>query len=254
MDGKRDADLLPRLTDEFNLLVRIVRPRDRVEIERQPSTVLRAHAVGAELPAGFVEQSVRLRDVERRLLNRRHAVGRRQRRRDVLQGPEAVADLLQDRRAVRGQPDRGSHGGIAVPRPLQVEIDVVVDVARLLERRESGRIAQAVQITAGHRVPKVDFVCLDLRFERIAVRDDLKDHLIEFGASAPVERIRDHHDLLRAVPALNFERPDPNRKRVVRDVVDVRVCARRCLGRMHGFAPAVEKNVSTNGEYGFFIW
>src|SRR5665213_1842454 len=30
-------------------------------------------------------------------------------------------------------------------------------------------------------------------------------------------------------------------------------CANRCLGSRHGFAPPVEKNVSTNGEYGFFI-
>src|SRR5665213_1856310 len=30
--------------------------------------------------------------------------------------------------------------------------------------------------------------------------------------------------------------------------------ASRCFGRMHGFAPAVEKNVSTNGEYFSFMW
>ena len=50
-----DADFLPVGSDQFDLLVDVLRAGDRREIEDQLDAVLRADAVGAAHPAGFIE-------------------------------------------------------------------------------------------------------------------------------------------------------------------------------------------------------
>lgn len=113
----------------------------------------------------------------------------------------------------------------------QVEIDVVVRVARMPRDRIRLQGLDTREVGPAELIPHVDLVRGQRREEPVSIRNDLVDDLGKLRPPAPIQRIRNQDDLLQAVPALEFERPDANRKRVVGNVVDVRIFRQQMLGQ-----------------------
>ena len=115
-------------------------------------------------------------------------------------------DLIDERLTVEGEPQGLTHRGIGNLRVREVEIDVVVGVTRLPKDGVLRKCFDPLQIRAAKLIPHVDVVRSELREQSVTIGHDLIGDLIELRAPVPIERVCDHHDLLRTVPALEISK------------------------------------------------
>src|SRR5579875_1481624 len=87
----------------------------------------------------------------------------------------------------------------------------------------------AVVKTESDERPEVDLARLELREQRVAIRDLLIDDALELRLAAPIVRIRLQLDRVSALPRDVAKRPDPDRFGVIGRGIDVRQVAENVL-------------------------
>ena len=133
----------------------------------------------------------------------------------VAQLAQAMTNLLEQRLAVDRVRQRAAHAHVLERRVAQVEVDVVVGVDDGRHRRVARDRLDAVERRGGQVPGEVELVRLQLRRQRVLVRDDLVDDLGDLRLAQKVVGVGCEPHLIAALPRDELVRAAADRGRVV---------------------------------------
>jgi hypothetical protein len=114
----------------------------------------------------------------------------------------------------------------------RIETDLAVPHEWCQQGVRSGNVLRAGIQGCARVVPEIDLVRLEFGHDRLFVGNCEIVDFLEFGRTAPIIRVRDHSNLLAAMPRQHFEGARAHRRTVERNAIEIGI-GREQVARVH---------------------